>query len=150
MTATATALRIGELAERAGTTPRTVRYYEEIGLLEPREDRGAGQHRTYTEADLERLQEVLRLKELLGLSLDELKEVVAAEDARAALRAEWHAAPAPGRRTEILTEALEHLDTQLTLLRRRREALRALEDDLTARRSQVTEKLRALEGEAGR
>jgi MerR family transcriptional regulator, repressor of the yfmOP operon len=150
MTATATALRIGELAERAGTTPRTVRYYEEIGLLEPREDRGAGQHRTYSEADLERLQEVLRLKELLGLSLDELKEVVAAEDARAALRAEWQAEPAPGRRTEILTEALEHLDTQLTLLRRRREALRALEDDLTTRRTQVTEKLRALEGEAGR
>jgi hypothetical protein len=35
-------LRIGELAGRAGTTPRTVRYYEEIGLLEPREERAAG------------------------------------------------------------------------------------------------------------
>ena len=53
-TATATPLRIGEVAERLGTTPRTIRYYEEIGLLGSGE-REAGRHRTYEEADVERL-----------------------------------------------------------------------------------------------
>ena len=68
-------MRIGELAREAGTTPRTVRYYEEIGLL-PRPTRAsAGAHREYGVGDLERLREILRLKDLLGLSLDELREV---------------------------------------------------------------------------
>ena len=51
---TATPLRIGEVAERLGTTTRTIRYYEEIGLLGGGE-REAGRHRTYDEADVERL-----------------------------------------------------------------------------------------------
>jgi MerR family transcriptional regulator, repressor of the yfmOP operon len=134
-------LRIGELAERAGTTPRTVRYYEEIGLLDGGRDRDPGRHRTYTEADLDRLRELLRLKELLGLSLEELKEIVAAEDARAALRAEWHAAPPPRRRRQILGEALDHIERQLALLARRREQVAALEAELADRRARIEERL---------
>ena len=50
------ALRIGELAQRTGTTPRTIRYYEELGLLaSARPSRDAGRHRAYTEADVERV-----------------------------------------------------------------------------------------------
>ena len=48
-------MRIGELAREAGTTPRTVRYYEEIGLLPAADARSAGAHREYGSADLERL-----------------------------------------------------------------------------------------------
>ena len=65
-------MRIGDLAKAAGTTTRTVRYYEEIGLLPRSDERVAGQHRVYTEAHLERLRELIRLKDLLGVSLDEL------------------------------------------------------------------------------
>ena len=83
-------LRIGEVAERTGTTPRTIRYYEEIGLLPAAHERAPGSHRLYDEADVLRLEEVLRLKQLLGVSLDELSELVAAETARAELRSEWH------------------------------------------------------------
>src|SRR5918911_4446584 len=100
------ALRIGELARLAGTTPRTVRYYEEIGLLHEAGARESGAHRTYTEGDLERLREILRLKQLLGLTLEELKRVVEARDARAALRAEWHATDDPAARERIIEEAL--------------------------------------------
>jgi len=89
---TATPLRIGEVAERLGTTPRTIRYYEEIGLLGSpgATEREAGRHRTYEEADVERLSDALRFKQLLGLSLDELKALLEAEEARASLRDEWH------------------------------------------------------------
>ena len=56
-------MRIGALAKASGTTVRTVRYYEEIGLL-PTDERAGGGHREYDEADVERLRELLRLKGL--------------------------------------------------------------------------------------
>ena len=91
-------LRIGEVAERTGTTPRTIRYYEEIGLLPSPRGHEKGRHRAYSEADVERLVELLRLRELLGVTLDELKELAEREDARAALRREWAEATTSSRR----------------------------------------------------
>ncbi len=67
-------MRIGDLTERAGVTPRTVRYYESIGLLPPAEREGRGQH-YYTEETLARLRKIDQLKEL-GLSLDEIRSVI--------------------------------------------------------------------------
>ncbi len=139
MTAGATrGLRIGDLARLAGTTPRTIRYYEEIGLLPDGDARLAGAHRLYGEADVERLREVMRLKALLGVSLDELKELIAAEDARAALRTELQRDDVgPARRRELLVEALGHLERQLELVHRRQGELARLEADLADRRGRV-------------
>jgi DNA-binding transcriptional MerR regulator len=138
-------VRISQVAREVGTTTRTIRYYEEIGLLRASEDREHGAHRTYTEADVERLREVLQLKELLGVSLEELKTLVEAEDARAALRAEWESGEVdPGRRREILDEALGHIERQLSLLRARRAAIEQLESELVARRKRVQRRLREL------
>jgi MerR family transcriptional regulator, repressor of the yfmOP operon len=131
VTETARALRIGELAELTGTTPRTIRYYEEIGLLGATGERRAGAHRVYGEADVEELREVLRLKELLGVSLEELRELVMAERARAALREEWHTGTATAKRERaILKEALGHAERQLELVSRRREEVTRLEAEL--------------------
>ncbi|MEA2288434.1 MAG: MerR family transcriptional regulator, repressor of the yfmOP operon [Solirubrobacteraceae bacterium] len=141
---TAKPLRIGEVAERAGTTVRTVRYYEEVGLLPGSADRRAGEHRSYSAADVERLREILQLKELLNLSLEQLRHLVEAEEARAALRERYHSATEAAERARLLAEAAGHLDRQLTLIRDRRDALDALEARLTERRDQVTEHLAAL------
>ena len=67
-------MRMGDLTQRAGVTPRTVRYYESIGLLPPGEREGHGQH-YYTEETLARLQKIDQLKKL-GLSLDEIRNVI--------------------------------------------------------------------------
>ena len=67
-------MRIGDLTQRAEVTPRTVRYYESIGLLPPGEREGHGQH-YYTEETLARLRKIEQLK-LLGLSLDEIRDVI--------------------------------------------------------------------------
>ena len=146
MSATATAgLRIGDLARRAGTTPRTIRYYEELGLLPAAAERDAGQHRVYSEGDVERLEQLLRLKDLLGLTLDELRDVVEREEARNALRAELrHGTPSRARRREILDEALEHIAHQLALVQRRRDKLDALQAELEQRRALVHQRLREL------
>jgi DNA-binding transcriptional MerR regulator len=131
-------MRIGEVAEAVGTTSRTIRYYEEIGLLRSAGERASGQHRTYTEQDVERLRDALRLKGLLGVSLDELRELLEAQDARAALRDEWHHRdPGPARRAQILQESTRHLDRQLELVRRRRAEIDALESELVERRERV-------------
>lgn len=69
-------MRIGQFAERAGVTPRTIRYYESLGLLGPSEREGSG-FRYYTEVELERLQKIHAFKEL-GLSLEEIAIVIPA------------------------------------------------------------------------
>jgi DNA-binding transcriptional MerR regulator len=138
-------LRIGDVAKLVGTTPRTIRYSEEIGLLAEASDREGGKHRTYTEADVERLREVIRLKELLGLTLDELKAVVEAEEARATLREEFRRTEDPERARQILGELDGHLDRQLELVRRRRGELERLESELAGKRRKVRDRLRALD-----
>ena len=67
-------MRIGELAERAGVTPRTIRYYEDLGLLGPNEREGQG-FRYYTDAELFRLKKIDALKQM-GLSLEEVGDVL--------------------------------------------------------------------------
>jgi MerR family transcriptional regulator, repressor of the yfmOP operon len=142
---TATTMRIGELAQRAGTTPRTIRYYEELGLLGGHDDRDHGRHRLYTEEDAERLEHILRLRELLGLSLDELQRVIEAEDARAALRREFRETEDPATRLRILDAALGHIAVQLELVERRQAALGELEDELRERRELVLRRRAELE-----
>jgi DNA-binding transcriptional MerR regulator len=67
-------MRIGEFAELAGVTPRTIRYYEALGLLGPCEREGHG-FRYYSDAELARLKKIDALKQL-GLSLEEIGEVL--------------------------------------------------------------------------
>lgn len=141
---TAGRLRIGELAELTGTTPRTIRYYEEIGLL-PGCAREQGKHRTYSQADVERVREIVRLRDLLGLSLEQLSQLLEAEAARAGLRREFHQTEDPGARRRILQQSLEHLATQLTLVRERRDELEKLEAELAERRRSVQRRLRELQ-----
>ncbi len=134
-------LRIGELAARTGTTPRTIRYYEEIGLLGSGAERRQGEHRTYTEADVARVQEIVRLRDLLGVSLEQLSGLLEAESARAELRREYHEAEDAARRRAILRQALGHIDTQLELVSARRHQLEALESELGERRERVLRRL---------
>jgi MerR family transcriptional regulator, repressor of the yfmOP operon len=136
-------LRIGDVASLAGTTPRTIRYYEEIGLLPEAPARPAGQHRTYTHEEVERLREVMRLKHLLGVSLEELKTLLTAEEARAEVRAQLRRDDVDaGRRTELLHEALGHIERQLALVRHRAGELSKLERELCETRTRVRRKLR--------
>jgi MerR family copper efflux transcriptional regulator len=67
-------MRIGELTRRAGVTPRTVRYYESLGLIPPGDRQGGGQN-FYPEATVARLRKIDQLKQL-GLSLEEIGETI--------------------------------------------------------------------------
>ncbi|MET9568371.1 MerR family transcriptional regulator [Streptomyces virginiae] len=67
-------MRIGELAERAGTSTRTLRYYEARGLLPAR--RADNGHRTYDEDDLRLLREIRTLQDF-GFELEETRPFLA-------------------------------------------------------------------------
>ncbi|MFN4148124.1 MAG: MerR family transcriptional regulator [Rhodocyclaceae bacterium] len=68
----ATSYSIADLAREFGVTPRTIRYYEDKGLLNPAR---AGGQRIYSKRDRTRLKLTLRGKRL-GLSLDEIRELI--------------------------------------------------------------------------
>jgi DNA-binding transcriptional MerR regulator len=69
-----TQFRIGELAAELGLNPRTIRFYEQIGLL-PEPQRAASGYRVYSATDLERLRFIAKAK-AIGLSLDEIAEIL--------------------------------------------------------------------------
>ncbi len=134
-------VRIGELAELTGTTPRTIRYYEEIGLLGGTQDRIQGKHRVYTDADVTRLREIVRLRDLLGLSLEQLSQLLEAESARAHLREAYRQTEAPAQRRRILAELRKHIGTQLELVNGRLAELGDLRDELETKQSLVEQRL---------
>ncbi len=71
-------MRIGELAERIGVNPKTIRYYESIGLL-PEPERLPSGYREYTDDDVDRLG-FIRTAQRLGLSLSEISEILGFRD----------------------------------------------------------------------
>jgi DNA-binding transcriptional MerR regulator len=81
-------LQIGEVADRTGVTQRTLRFYEERGLLKP-PSRMDGGFRLYSEDDVARVEQIKRLQNLLGLTLAEIKDMVEAEEVKEELRATY-------------------------------------------------------------
>lgn len=71
-------MQIGELGRRANVPPKTIRYYEEIGIL-PEPDRSASGYRDYDESAIERLQ-FIKAGQGVGLTLGEIREIVAFRD----------------------------------------------------------------------
>jgi MerR family transcriptional regulator, repressor of the yfmOP operon len=137
-------LRIGEVAEQVGVTTRTIRYYEELGLLGGAGDRSKGAHRYYTGADVSRLRELIRLRDLLGLSLEELVALAEAEEARAALRDQWQGDPTDEERVGILERAKDLARQQLDLVNARRRKLDEFAAELEQKLVLIDERRREL------
>ena len=105
-------MRISEAAQLAGVSTRTLRYYEELGIITP-DSHTPGGERRYSRDSIIELQRIRELKELLGFNLDEIRDVIAAERRLESLRDQYHLAkstPSPGSNDErkaILAEALD-------------------------------------------
>jgi MerR family transcriptional regulator, repressor of the yfmOP operon len=128
-----TGLRISEAASRAGVSARTLRYYDELGLLSPSLYTAGGERR-YRDGDLVQLRRILELREALGMNLEEIKQFLESEErldeVRAAYRAEQEVDTAEARvqRKALLEEALalnESLKEQLNAKLARMDAFRA-------------------------
>ena len=118
--------RIGELAAKVGMTERTIRYYEELGLLDSIK-RLDGGTRVYTEEDARRLKLIRRLK-VLGLSLQEMHELEGMYKTQRSNRA-------------VLPRLIELLDAHLLTVDGRIAELHALRDEIRSYREHVAQRL---------
>ncbi len=123
--------RIGEVADELGITARTIRYYEELGLLGEAEQRPKGSHRLYTDSDVTRLRELLRLRDLLGLSLDELTELADTAQVQLLLRGQWEKSTGDDERAAIMRSSIANSQRQLDLVHARQRSLAEFEAQLT-------------------
>jgi DNA-binding transcriptional MerR regulator len=139
-------LRIGAAAASAGVTTRTLRYYEQRGLLQPSAYTEGGERR-YTAEDVARLVRVRELADLLGADLDEIRRALDAEDRLAAIRAEY-LRPGQSRRRqlELLDEAESvnrHLQDSVGARMARLRAVQAELESRAARYAEVRAELQA-------
>jgi MerR family transcriptional regulator, repressor of the yfmOP operon len=130
--------RIEQVATRTGLTKRTLRYYEEIGLLEP-PTRTEGGYRLYSEADVQRLQRIKRMRDLLGFSLAEIRELVKAEEEREQMRDAFRRDTEPQARLAHLEEAEALVRRQLRLVEEKLAGLEEMHKALLARLARYDE-----------
>ncbi|HEY6960114.1 MAG TPA: MerR family transcriptional regulator [Candidatus Limnocylindria bacterium] len=118
--------RIGELASKVGLTERTIRYYEEVGLLESvkRLDGGV---RVYTDDDVRRLRFIRKLK-TLGLSLQEMLDLETLYRRHRSNRT-------------VLPRLMELLDAHLSTITEKIGELEGLRDDIRSYRERVARRL---------
>jgi|GEM_PF-933906 len=126
-------LGIGAAADQAGTSCRTLRYYEELDLIHPTYSGGGS--RRYSGQDVARLRRIRELQELLGFDLGEIGDILRSEDRLAGLRDEFRAGVTRDRHLQILTEAT-------TINNRLRDIVRAKQGRLTVMMKELEAKAR--------
>jgi DNA-binding transcriptional MerR regulator len=140
-------LRIQEVASELGLTTRSIRYYEQIGLLKPAA-RSEGDYRLFDADDVERLRFIKGLRDDAGFSLAEIAALLEDEAARARNRERFRATDDPAERRAILLDALARVDGQIESLRVKIGRLEAMVAEAQGRRAHLQEHL--AEVEAGR
>ncbi len=128
--------QIGEVADRTGVTQRTLRFYEEKGLLNPPE-RMDGGFRLYSEKDIERIEYIRRLQQFLGFTLAEIKEMVEAEDLRQQIIATFRPDRELPARLERVNRIVGALERQLEVVNHKVEHLGEMQSDLQAKMGRV-------------
>ncbi len=144
-------LQIGEVADRTGVTQRTLRFYEERGLLKP-PTRMDGGFRLYSEEDVSRVEQIKQLQSLLGLTLAEIKEMVEAEEVREELRATYRPDLEVGERIKRFEKRIEVTQRQFDIISSKLTAMIEMKKELEERltryhknRSELEDELRLAE-----
>ena len=146
MTETTTRLlRINEVAAESGLTTRAIRYYEEVGLLEPAA-RSDGAYRLYDQSDLERLQFIRSLRDDAGFSLAQIGQLLEDDAARERNRERFRLTGDPDERRALVVESLGRVDRQIEILETKATRLAAMIDEARARRRHFEAHLAELDG----
>lgn len=125
-------LQIGEVAERTGVTQRTLRFYEEKGLLKP-PTRMEGGFRLYSESDVKRVKQIRRLQDLLGVALADIKEMVDAEEMLRELRAQYDPQSGVAEKKRQLEKAIEVVQAQYTIVTQKTQQMEEMKGQLEER-----------------
>ena len=125
-------LQIGEVAERTGVTQRTLRFYEEKGLLRP-PSRMDGGFRLYSEEDVKRVEMVRRLQDLLGVTLADIKEMVDAQEMLRELRAQYRPEAGVEEKRRQLRKAIDVVTRQHGIVSQKAEQMSEMKSQLEER-----------------
>jgi MerR family transcriptional regulator, repressor of the yfmOP operon len=140
-------LRIHQVAELIGLTPRSIRYYEEMGLLSP-SARSRGSYRLFDQLDIDRLRFIKGLRDDAGFSIAEIGRLLEDEAARRLAREALASTDDPAERHRILSGRLSSIDDQLAGLNEKLARLQEMVAELQRRRRHVLEHLAELAGDA--
>lgn len=138
-------LRIQEVAAETGLTTRAIRYYEELGLLEPAA-RSDGAYRLYDESDLERLRFIRSLRDDAGFSLAQVGQLLEDETARERNRERFRSTQDVTERRAIVDDARARVDRQIATLRAKRDRLDGMIAEAEQRRTHLAAHLAELGG----
>jgi DNA-binding transcriptional MerR regulator len=138
-------LRIQDVAADTGLTTRTIRYYEEIGLLEPAA-RSDGAYRLFDASDLERLRFIRSLRDDAGFSLAQIGQLLEDEKARERNRRRFRTSGDDTERRALVLDASTRVDRQIAILETKRARLDAMIEDARARRRHLDDHLANLDG----
>jgi len=140
-------LQIGEVAERTSVTQRTLRFYEEKGLLRP-PGRMEGGFRLYSEDDVRRVEQIKRLQTLLGFTLAEIKEMVEAEEIKTQIKATYRRDAEISERRSKLNKAREVTRGQVAVIDQKLLALQDMKAHLDEKLTQYETWLEHLDEQA--
>jgi MerR family transcriptional regulator, repressor of the yfmOP operon len=138
-------LKIQEVASETGLTPRSIRYYEEVGLLEPAA-RSEGAYRLYDASDLERLRTIKELRDEAGFSLAQIGQLLEDEAARERNRERFRSSHDPTERRAVINDARDRVERQIETLEAKAARLAEMIDAAKERRRHLDEHLAELEG----
>ncbi len=138
-------LRINEVAAETGLTTRTIRYYEEMGLLAPAA-RSEGDYRLYDESDLERLQFIRSLRDDAGFSLAQIRQLLEDDAARERNRERFRLTGDPDERRALIRDARERVDRQVEILEAKTARLAVMIEEARARGRHLDAHLAELDG----
>lgn len=137
--------RIQEVAAETGLTTRAIRYYEELGLLEPA-GRSGGAYRLFDGSDLERLRFIKELRDDAGFSLLQIGQLLEDEAARERNRERLRTTSDPDERRSLLIDARDRAVRQIDTLRAKRDRLDRMLSDAEDRRRHLDGHLTELDG----
>jgi DNA-binding transcriptional MerR regulator len=141
-------LRIQEVAAEVGLTTRSIRYYEEMGLLAPA--RSEGDYRLYDLDDVARLRFIKGLRDDAGFSLAEIGRLLEDEAARARNRERFKATEDPVERRALALDGIARIDRQIETLQTKIARLRSMIGEARARREKLAGRVEVIDAGATR
>ncbi|MGG5254051.1 MerR family transcriptional regulator [Neobacillus sp. SM06] len=137
-------VKIDEVAKQTGLTKRTIRYYEEIGILpEPqRTERGT---RLYSEKDIDLLKKIVNAKEVLGFSLQELQKYIAISEVLESKKVVYRSANNEQEQKEKLAQIINVVNEQLGLIEVKLDKIQKVKQELEELRTRAANKVKQLE-----
>lgn len=140
-------LKIDEVAKQSGLTKRTIRYYEQLGIL-PSPPRSEGGIRLYSQEHVDFLKKITNAKEVMGFSLQELQEFIALNDTLELQRMDYRQVKGTSLQKEKLEKVYHTVVEQLKLIEQKKKNILKVEAELVSLRDRSKEALIRFEKEA--